>query len=361
MKKETQDKNSVKSKPALKPAKKIEQELAELKEEFGDLSTIYEEALARTNTLTLEAEIARLEFEQVFNAVGDAIWVIDNEYTVLLINTAFLDIIGLKQKSAAIGKKCHELLPSAQCNTSDCPLKQILRGKKRIELDADLEIKEGTIVPFLITSTPLYGLSGDIIGIVEQYKDITERRVYENELEKANLELKRLATIDGLTGLSNRRSFDEKLKHEWMRMRREQQPLALILCDIDYFKLYNDCYGHQQGDTCLKEVAAAMSACLKRPADMAARYGGEEFGIILPNTPAEGAFHVAETMRSAISHLKLQHARSEVSDTVSLSFGLSAIIPATDTSGIEKLIQTADKALYASKESGRNRVTSQPL
>lgn len=172
-------------------------------------------------------------------------------------------------------------------------------------------------------------------------------------LQKANQELHRLANLDGLTEVANRRRFDEYFHQEWQRLAREKQDLSLILCDIDYFKHYNDYYGHQAGDACLKQVAQAIDCSIKRPADLVARYGGEEFAIILPNTPPEGAVRVAESIRSKIKQLKIAHAQSKVSSYITLSLGISSQVPRSDFLA-SSLITIADKALYAAKEKGRD-------
>lgn len=185
-------------------------------------------------------------------------------------------------------------------------------------------------------------------------QEIIQRQRFEGALQEANKELKRLAHLDGLTQIPNRRRFDECLRQEWRRLRREQAPLSLILCDVDYFKRYNDAYGHQAGDDCLKQVARAISRVLKRPADLVARYGGEEFAAILPNTNAQGAFFVAEAMRSEVQSLKIAHAQSEVSEYVSLSLGVTSIVPTAEFS-LEALIDVTDQALYEAKQQGRNR------
>lgn len=190
----------------------------------------------------------------------------------------------------------------------------------------------------------------------EQYAQTLEQKVAARtaELEKANQELQRIATLDGLTKVANRRRFDEYLAQEWQRATREKQPLALILCDVDYFKRYNDYYGHQGGDDCLRQVALAMSRAVKRPADLLARYGGEEFVVILPNTEIEGAASVAQAIREEMQQLKMPHAQSDVSEYVSLSLGVSSVNPSQNLAP-ETLIATADEALYEAKKQGRNR------
>jgi diguanylate cyclase (GGDEF)-like protein len=173
------------------------------------------------------------------------------------------------------------------------------------------------------------------------------------ELQLANQELKRLVNLDGLTQLANRRCFNEHLEQEWRRLMRDQQPLSLILCDIDFFKQYNDTYGHPAGDDCLRQVAAVLQSCVKRPADLAARYGGEEFAIILPTTPKLGAIELAQRIQSKVCQLQQVHATSSVSPYVTLSLGSATLVPQVDRSP-HHLIAAADQALYQAKQSGRN-------
>ncbi|MCU0541220.1 MAG: diguanylate cyclase [Oscillatoriaceae cyanobacterium Prado104] len=173
-------------------------------------------------------------------------------------------------------------------------------------------------------------------------------------LQQANHKLLELATSDELTQIPNRRHFDECLKKEWQRHLREQKVLALILIDIDYFKFYNDHYGHQCGDECLFRVAQAIDKFPKRASDFVARYGGEEFVAILPNTSLEGAFKFAELLRTAVLSLAIPHAKSQVNPYVTLSLGVAAMIPTPDNQP-ENLIAQADEALYRAKKLGRDR------
>lgn len=172
-------------------------------------------------------------------------------------------------------------------------------------------------------------------------------------LKQANLELEKLVHIDGLTQVANRRCFDHHLAIEWQRLSRESQPLSLILFDIDYFKLYNDLYGHQKGDDCLVTIAQTVKRSLSRPADLVARYGGEEFAVILPNTDIQGAIAITERIRLAVSDLEIIHEDSKVSDYVTISLGVSSLFPDLDQSP-SNLIKQADMALYAAKQQGRN-------
>jgi two-component system chemotaxis family response regulator WspR len=176
-----------------------------------------------------------------------------------------------------------------------------------------------------------------------------------HQLEVKNAELSRLSTIDGLTGLANRRRFDEALELECRRARRENAPLALIMTDVDYFKKYNDSYGHLGGDDCLRRIATVLTQGMRRPADLAARYGGEEFALVLPHTDLEGATVVAETVRKGVVALNLLHASSAVASHVTLSLGIAILLPHESELGPEGLVGRADVALYEAKREGRNR------
>ncbi len=175
------------------------------------------------------------------------------------------------------------------------------------------------------------------------------------ELEAANRELKRSASIDGLTQISNRRHFDEFFQQTWRSLAREKLPVSLILCDVDYFKLYNDTYGHQAGDDCLKKVAQAIQASVQRPSDVVARYGGEEFGVILPQTELAGAVHVAEKIRDKIGDLKIPHTASAASEFVTVSIGVGCAVPSPN-SAFEILVESTDRVLYRAKAQGRDQI-----
>jgi len=176
-------------------------------------------------------------------------------------------------------------------------------------------------------------------------------REMQKQLEESNKKLQALSSLDGLTGIANRRQFDESLDKEWRRAARANSPLSLILIDIDFFKPFNDNYGHQAGDDCLIRVAKALQDAIVRPADLIARYGGEEFTAILPDTDAEGAAVVAEHLRAAVDALNITHEHSQATDHVTISLGIA---DKTDLPDLESLIQKADKSLYTAKESGRN-------
>ncbi len=184
-----------------------------------------------------------------------------------------------------------------------------------------------------------------------------ELEASERKLAAANAELARIALTDGLTGVANRRHFDQRLRDEWLRAAREGTPLALLLADVDHFKRYNDTYGHQLGDRCLALVAGALRDHTARSSDLVARYGGEEFAVLLPNTDLAGAAVVGERLRAAIVALAIPHNASSVGPIVSLSLGAATTNPAMAVAETT-LIAAADGALYQAKEAGRNRVIS---
>ena len=199
-------------------------------------------------------------------------------------------------------------------------------------------------------STVLRDERGKAIGTLNLGKDITEQK-------RAEAILQQLSTLDGLTEIPNRRHFDEVLEQEWKRAVREQVPISLIMCDLDFFKAFNDTYGHQMGDYCLKRVAKALSEALKRPGDLVARYGGEEFAVILPGTDGKGAERVAQSLRAVIEGMGLPHDSSTVKKIVTISLGVAVTHP-TQGSDQADLINASDQALYQAKRQGRNRVVT---
>jgi diguanylate cyclase (GGDEF)-like protein len=186
-------------------------------------------------------------------------------------------------------------------------------------------------------------------------QELKERQHDQEALELANAELQRLAVIDGLTEVANRRHFDAHLESEFRRMRRHRQPLSLLLCDVDHFKDFNDARGHLAGDDCLREVARAMAAHGRRPGDLVARYGGEEFAVILSRTDAAGARQVGERIRRAVEALGIAHPASPTARHVTVSLGGASLVIDAETAPAD-LIAAADQALYAAKHTGRNRV-----
>jgi diguanylate cyclase (GGDEF)-like protein len=200
----------------------------------------------------------------------------------------------------------------------------------------------------LLNARKIYRKTNHVEMILLAIEDITARK-------KAEEQLKLIALLDGLTGIANRRHLDTTFDLEWRRARRSATPLSLIIVDVDYFKNYNDLYGHLAGDLCLQKIAHTIRDSLRRAGNFAARYGGEEFAVILPDTDAEEAYFFAESLREKIEYLNIEHNDSKVGSNVTVSLGISTTIP-EKASTQEKFISLADKALYKAKQGGRNRV-----
>ncbi len=194
-----------------------------------------------------------------------------------------------------------------------------------------------------------------IRSVANQLGTLMQRLRTESALKEANERLHYLAAYDGLTQIPNRRRFDEYLDEQWRQGKRERGELSLILCDLDAFKRYNDKFGHQQGDQCLQQVATVLQTVVKRPMDLVARYGGEELAVLLPYTAQIGAFHLAEQICHQVRALQIPHPDSPVSNYVTVSVGVSSLIPRDDCSP-RILVRMADQALYQAKEMGRDRV-----
>jgi diguanylate cyclase (GGDEF)-like protein len=196
---------------------------------------------------------------------------------------------------------------------------------------------------------------GAPLRVMGTYRDTTERVQFEADLQRANDQLARLTLTDGLTGVGNRRLFDQKLAAEWLRCARQPQPLSLLLVDIDHFKLYNDHYGHQGGDEVLRRVADILARSVQRSGEIVARYGGEEFAILLPANGPHAAAAVARTCQAQLAEARIAHATSPVSAWLTLSIGIASAVP--DAAEMpESLLAAADRALYSAKRRGRSRI-----
>lgn len=213
-------------------------------------------------------------------------------------------------------------------------------------------------IEFVVRVNSAIKLRQETKARIEREKELLQ---LSEELKEMNQKLEKIALVDGLTNISNRRLFDKTLKKELKRSKREKKPLALIMIDIDNFKAYNDTYGHQQGDECLKQVASVLTENTKRASDFAARYGGEEFAVILPHTDKKGAVKIAEDIRKGIMGLRLEHKNSVTSNYVTVSLGVSSICPEKeiDQQLINSFIDSSDQALYQAKENGKNQTVYQ--
>lgn len=191
------------------------------------------------------------------------------------------------------------------------------------------------------------------ITLAARVRAMMRIKVLHEEIAERNRQLESLSRLDGLTGIANRRWFDDTLHHEYLRLAREREPLSLILGDIDHFKRFNDRYGHLEGDDCLRKIASVFAAACRRPADLAARYGGEELVLILPDTTLKAASRIGESVRQAVERMAIPHVDSAVNCTT-LSVGVASVIPDPRGSPVS-LVERADQALYRAKQQGRNR------
>jgi len=261
-------------------------------------------------------------------------------------NQAFEAFIG-KSKDEIIGKTAYEISTDTNADKYTDMDKELFDnpGKQTYEyeyMDSDNEIRN--VIFDKVTYNNAFDEVEGLIGIIT---DITESKLRETELSEKSY-------TDSLTGISNRRFFDENIQKIWERCIQEKGSLSLIMIDIDLFKNFNDCYGHQEGDGCLKKVAAIIKKALHRVADIAVRYGGEEFLVILPNTNKSGALGVAARIQQGLSEMSINHEASNVQNIVTISQGVAEI--SNETHSVFECLTQADQLLYKAKENGRNRI-----
>lgn len=288
----------------------------------------------------------------IYNTAPSALSLIGRDGRYLAVNTAYAAIYGLAPE-ALIGRKVEELLPGAS--------EHMRRNLKLLDAGQDVPAHEITHQDkfYQVLANPVHNLMGQVIGITTALMDITDRKQAEQKLEETNRKLEHYARNDHLTGLPNRRHVDEVLADEVHRAMRANHPISVLMMDVDYFKKYNDSYGHLQGDECLRTVAEALRTTLHRHCDLVGRYGGEEFIAVMPGTDAIGALKVAGAIIHAVNMLGVPHANSKYGK-VTLSIGAATLESVPHTQGIDEqcdaLLQAADRALYTAKLSGRNTV-----
>ena len=304
-----------------------------------------EDEIARSgrHIAQLEAELlrARTILEAIFAHVPAVFYVKDVSGRYLYGSPYGFTKFGVSIDHA-IGRTDAELFPpplAARFADSD---RRVLEGKDLADVSYAVPTADGPR-HFAGVRFPIPGPDGPL-GICGFAVDVTERIELARELET-------LATTDALTGLANRRRFDEHFGAEVARAARSGEPLSLLLCDVDHFKPYNDRYGHRLGDECLTNIARALEGGVRRPADLAARYGGEEFALVLPSTSEEGATTVAENVRKAVHDLGVVHEENDGRGVVTMSIGVATVIGSWTA---PEIIDLADRALYEAKRSGRN-------
>jgi len=293
-----------------------------------------------------------LEFsDAIIATVREPLLVLDKELRIITANRSFYRTFQVKPEETE--KQLIYDLGNRQWNIPGLRklLENILPRNKAFE---DFEVEHDFISigrkTMLLNARKIYREMNHVEMILLAIEDITERKKAEEQLEL-------LASMDGLTGIANRRHFDDTLDLEWRRAMRSAKPLSLIIVDVDYFKNYNDVYGHLAGDSCLQKIANTIRDSLRRAGNFVARYGGEEFVVILPDTNAEGAYLFAESLRKKIEDLNIEHNNSNAGKNVTISLGVSTVVPKKDSSQNE-IISLADKALYKAKQGGRNRAVT---
>ncbi|BAZ16248.1 two-component response regulator [Calothrix sp. NIES-4071] len=323
------------------------------------------------------------------------ILVVDDDKTMRVLLREFMEQEGYRVVEATNGKDCLEtfasnkpdlilldaVMPVMDGFTCCKELLQIAKNNLAIAL-ANFDSGNGsfgnTVISKLWERTPILMITGlddpksvdqafecgasDFVTkpihwavLRQRVRRLLQQAQLYKQLEAANQALQQLANVDGLTNVANRRHFDQCINSKWLALAQEQAPLSLILCDIDYFKRYNDKYGHPAGDTCLQKVATVLKYAAQKEQNLVARYGGEEFAVIMPYTTGAGAVNIAASMQAGVRELEMVHIESTVSQYVTLSLGVGTVIPSFESSP-QELITMADKALYQAKEQGRNRI-----
>jgi len=308
-------------------------------------------------------------FREFVEGTDDLVTRVDSKGRLLYVNNTSKKIFGLSPKECT-GLSAFDFIHPDDREKTKAAFAEWVRDRiSSITFKNRQVSRTGQVHYMHWTINPHFDKDGNLIAInsiASNYTDLKlaedalaaemDRRMeFSKQLEEANTQLKRLTLIDGLTGIANRWHFDEFLEKEWHRNMRDNNPVSLIMGDIDFFKNYNDRYGHQAGDDCLKQVAAILNNIAKRPGDLAARYGGEEFAVILSGTNLKQTGVLAENANKKLRKIRIPHSDSQVADYVTLSFGVASIIPKYGTKPYD-LIKAADKALYKAKNSGRNQV-----
>ncbi len=333
-------------------SRKLEQEVNQLTTEIVQINLQLEQEIQKREQAEIALRSSQEQLRLITDSVPAGIAYVDAERRYRFVNKAYEDRFN-RPRETILGKYVWEIIGQDTYNSVKDKIDQVLQGES-LMVEFDITYESGNTSYITTILRPDFDQSNTVVGYYLIFFDITERRRLEESLKKANDELARLVTVDGLTQIANRRRFDDYLAIEWQRHKREQQPLALILIDIDYFKRYNDHYGHVSGDECLRQVAQTLAKIPQRSADLVARYGGEEFAVILPNTNLDGGLMIAKAMQQAIAELAIPHAQSEVSSHITLSLGVAVLMPTPETDPND-LIARADVALYIAKDQGRDR------
>lgn len=303
---------------------------------------VTEQTLAQRNNL----------LDTILSASQDPIGLFNQHWVYVGCNESFAHSLGYTTETL-LGKVVSDVLDSDKwelCRPID---EEVMAKGITIKTEDYVILEDGTPIWYEVAKSPYRDPTDNSVGVLVMARDVTERKATEQQLADAIMDLQELSFIDSLTKVANRRSFDEQLRKLWHGHVREQQPLTLILCDIDYFKAFNDNYGHQQGDVALQEVAKVLRNVVQRGTDEVARYGGEEFAFLLPNTDLKGGEIVAANIHQELASKGLTHGYSNVANRLTVSLGIASVIP-LPSQDYGDLVGMADVALYKAKAAGRN-------
>ncbi|AFZ43893.1 diguanylate cyclase with PAS/PAC sensor [Halothece sp. PCC 7418] len=322
-------------------------------EEFRDHYEAKLEQEVTEKTLALQESYAELQL--ITDSIAGCISFKDSSHRYQFVNETYEKWLNCS-KEEILGKTVEEITGTETYQKISPYLEQVLTGET-VAYETDFLGRDGIKRYLSVVLTPKLDENNNVLGYYTLITDISDRKQLELELEQANQDLKQLATVDGLTQIANRRTFDKHLQAEWNRACRQSLPLSLIFCDVDYFKKYNDYYGHQAGDDCLQKVALIIKENCKRAEDFPARYGGEEFAIICAGINADNAKNLAENIRKQLFHSAIPHERNPDQNRVTLSIGIASVIP-RPCDKANNLLREADRALYEAKKQGRDRAIS---
>jgi diguanylate cyclase (GGDEF)-like protein/PAS domain S-box-containing protein len=298
-------------------------------------------------------EKSKIRFQQIVETAIEGVLIFDNDYKITFVNKNMAKMLGYTIDEM-LGRPYASFFPKEQLVVYNYQENLRKNGDDSV-YECRLLKKDGQEHWFLVSATALLDDSGRFEGSFAMLTDINKRKEMELLLEESNRRLTELSNTDSLTGIANRRCFDATLEREYLRLKRSNSKLSVILFDIDYFKEYNDYYGHVSGDDCLRQIGGVLEYCINRTVDLAARYGGEEFACILPDTNIRSAVIIAENIRKRIQSLEIEHKKSLASNFVTASFGITAVQYSPEISLVD-IVSMADKLLYKAKISGRNRI-----
>jgi len=324
--------------------------------------------------ITRQEDLLHSRYRSILDNALDGIININKYGSIQSINKAALSMFGYEAHEV-LGRNVNVLMATSLRDVHDSYIQTVSNNRKAktralgTVREVDGLRKDGSVFPIeialsrIVVDDDMYftGIVRDLTErkraarAMEEYREHLEDQVAKRtqELTLANKKLEKLANLDGLTGIANRRVFDDDLKKEWRRAKRQNTVLSLLMCDVDYFKNYNDSYGHLAGDECLRKIAATMQNLFQRAGDLVSRYGGEEFAIILPGVPYRGVTKVVEQLRLSIAQLGIKHLRPDGSSIVTISVGGVTVLPELEMSE-QDIVSRADKALYQAKQKGRN-------